>query len=380
MSVFRYIKNTLKPGHAYEPLIEVRVFKDAILHNLKQYQSQYPNVKFAPVLKSNAYGHGAALVAKVLDKEDIAFFMVDSFYEALVLRREEIRSEILILGYATMEQMNSSKLKNTSFAIIDLSQLENISKSLDKPVRFHLKIDTGMHRQGILHKDLDRAISLIKSNPNIILEGACSHFADADGQDEANTLKQIEIWNEVSGRLKQEFPQIKHLHISNTAGAAYLPQINANTARLGLGLYGFNTSPRKDMNLQPAMEVASVITSIKSIPQGEKVGYNATYTAERQTVVATVPVGYNEGLDPRLSNKGFMLVGGKPCPIIGRISMNMCSIDITDVVGAKLEDEVIVISRNPQDPNSVDNIVKSCGGSRYEVPVRIAQHLRRVIT
>lgn len=380
MNVFRFLKNILKPGRTYEPLIEVRVFKDAILHNLRQYQSQYPNVKFAPVLKSNAYGHGAALVAKILDKEDVAFFMVDSFYEALVLRRAEVQSKILILGYATIEQINGSNLKETSFSIIDLAQLENIAKSLIRPTHFHLKIDTGMHRQGILPQDLRKALGLIKSNPMIILEGACSHFADADSADESTTRKQIEIWNQSVKELRSHFPQIKHLHASNTAGAAYLPEVDANVARLGLGLYGFDTSPRKAMNLQPAMEVVSVITSIKSIPQGEKVGYNGTYTAQRQTKVATVPVGYNEGLDPRLSNKGFVLVHGTACPIVGRISMNMCSIDITEAGEVNLEDEVVVLSHNAEDLNSVDSIAKTCGVSRYEVPVRIAQHLRRVIT
>jgi alanine racemase len=363
----------------YQPLIEVRIFKDALLNNLHQFQKTYPKFKFAPVLKSNAYGYGLVQVAKIFDKQPIAFFTVDSFFESLVLRREGLKSKILVLGYATMEQINKSRLKDLSFAIIDLQQLKNIANSLSHTTAFHLKIDTGMHRQGILPEDLEQAISLIKSNPKIILEGACSHFADADGADQNFTKTQIQKWNQLSEKLKSQFPTIKYLHLSNTAGAFFLPEIKANVARVGIGLFGFNTSPFSNLKLRPALEMASMITSIKTIPSGEKVGYNITYTAPREVKVATVPVGYNEGVDVRLSNKGFFKLGANFCAIVGKVSMNMCSIDVSDVKNVKLEDEVIVISKNPEDKNSIDNIIKICGSSRYEVPIHIPQHLRRVV-
>jgi len=363
----------------YKPLIEVRVFKQAILDNLHEYQKTYPKVKFAPVLKSNAYGHGLVQVARILDKEDIAFLMVDSFFEALVLKRNSIKSKILVLGYATFEQISQSRLDNTSFTIIDLIQLRTISVSLNRPVKFHLKIDTGMHRQGILPSDLTEAIALIRSNPNIILEGVCSHFADADGEDPSFTEHQIKVWNEIIKTIKVQFTNIRYFHISNTAGANYLSGIDVNTARLGIGLYGFNTSKFSQIELKPALELTTIITSIKTVPSGAKVGYNNTYTAEKSMKIATIPVGYNEGLDIRLSNKGFVKVNGCFCMIIGRISMNMCSIDVTDVPNLSLEDEVEIISRNPADKNSIENIIRTCSASRYEVPVRIPQHLRRII-
>jgi alanine racemase len=364
---------------SYKPLIEVRVFKDNILHNLSEYQTHYPRVKFAPVLKSNAYGHGLVPVAKILDNENIAFLTVDSFFEALVLRREAIKSRILILGYATIEQITKSRLDKTSFTIIDLEQLRNISNSLTRPVSFHLKIDTGMHRQGILPVDLTEAIQLIKNNSNIILEGVCSHFADADGFDSSNTQTQIKTWNKITESIKPQFSTIKYFHISNTAGAYYLPDINVNVGRVGIGLYGFNTAKVNQLNLKPALELTTIITGVKTIPKGAKVGYNNTYTAEKEIKIATIPVGYNEGLDTRLSNQGFVKINNIFCPIIGRISMNMSSIDVTDVRDIALEDEVVVISKNPADKNSIENIIKICASSRYEAPVRIPQHLRRII-
>lgn len=373
------LRKLFKPRLNYKPLIEVQIFKDAILHNLHEFQKTYPNFKFAPVLKSNAYGHGLVPVAKILDQEDVAFLTVDSFYEALTLRQEGIKSKILVLGYATLEQINKSQLKDVSFTIIDLEQLHQVAEFLTRRVKFHLKIDTGMHRQGILPADLPEAIKLIKSNANVVLEGACSHFADADGADQSFTKQQVKIWNEIAEKLKQQFSGLKYLHLSNTAGAFYLPEIQANVARLGIGLYGFNASPYKQLDLQPALQIVSFVTSVKTIPPGEKVGYNITYQTQKETKVATVPVGYNEGLDLRLSNKGFVKIKNQFCPIVGRISMNMCSVDVSQVPDVKLEDEVIVISKNPADKNSIVNINKLCGTSIYEIPVHIPAHLRRII-
>lgn len=367
------------PRVDYQPLIEVRIFKDALLHNLHTFQKTYPNFKFAPVLKSNAYGHGLVNVAKILDQQAIAFFMVDSFFEAYVLKREGIKNKILVLGYASLEQINKNKSNDISFAIIDLQQLKNIAASLKHQTRFHLKIDTGMHRQGILPEDLAEAIRLIKSNGKIVLEGACSHFADADGVDPGYTKGQIAAWNQIVKSLKKEFPGLEYLHLSNTAGATFLPEIEANVARIGIGLYGFNNSPRQHLNLRPALEMASIVTSIKTIPKGAKVGYNTTYEAPQETKIATVPVGYNEGVDVRLSNKGFLKVKGVFCPIVGRVSMNMCSINVSQVPDVKLEDEVIVISSNSLDKNSIDSIVNLAGTGRYEIPIHIPQHLRRIV-
>jgi len=380
MGIISKIFNRMRSPHInYQPLIEVRVFKDAILHNLHEYQKKYPKVKFAPVLKSNAYGHGLVEVAKILDKEDTAFFMVDSFYEALILRRADIKTKILILGYCRPKQLLENTLGNVSFGIMDLEVLKNLAAKAKKNINIHLKIDTGMHRQGILLAQVEEAIRLIKSNKNIFLEGVCSHFADADSQDQEFTKAQIVEWNKAVKIFKQNFPEIAYYHFANTAGTFYSESIDANVCKAGIGLYGINTSPFTEMNLKPVMEVASIISSIKNIPAGDKVGYNITYQAKHAMRVATVPVGYNEGVDRRLSNKGGYKVAGIFCPLAGRVSMNITTIDVTDVPNVKLEDEVIVISHNRTDANSVENIAKMCGCIPYEVLVHLPSNLRRVV-
>ncbi len=329
----KILQKISEPRIEYQPLIEVRVFKDALLHNLSQYQKKYSRLKFAPVLKSNAYGHGLIPAAKILDVQALPFFMVDSFYEALLIRREGVKTKILILGYSRQEQILNNKLKNCSFGIIDFEQLKSIIAKLKRPQSFHLKIDTGMHRQGILIDQVKEAIELIKNNPNFILEGVCSHLADADGETKDFTKGQIAKWNGLVKIFRQEFGQIKYFHASNTAGAAYAAEIDANVSRLGLGLYGINTSEFEKLDLKPALEMVSIISSLKTISAGEKVGYGITFESSRPMIVATVPVGYNEGVDRRLSNKGCFKVGNVFCPLAGRVSMNMSSIDVSERAG-----------------------------------------------
>lgn len=380
MRTIRKIFNRFSsPSVNYQPLIEVRIFKDAILHNLHVFQKKYPALQFAPVLKSNAYGHGLVGVATILDNQRAPFFMVDSFYEALVLRRAGIKTKILILGYNRTEQVLNNKLKECSFGIISFEQLKIISTKLTKRQAFHLKIDTGMHRQGIMPEEIDEAIKLIKANKNFVLEGICTHLADADGADSTGTERQISIWNKSVNIFRKEFSEIKYFHASATAGTHYADKIDANVSRLGIGLYGINPSPFEQIDLHPAMEMVSVISSIKKITPGEKVGYGGTFISSAPTIVATVPVGYNEGVGRRLSNKGYFKIGDIFCPLAGRVSMNMSSIDVTQVPQIKLEDEVIVISANQNDKNSVENIAKICECIPYEVLVHVPQHLRRTV-
>jgi alanine racemase len=378
-NIKKILQKIRSPKVEYQPLIEVRIFKDAILRNLNEYQKTYPNVKFAPVLKSNAYGHGLVEVASILDKKNLPFFMVDSFYEALNLRRQGIKTKILVLGYCREKQLLDNSLENVSFGIIDLEVLKNLSAKAKNKINIHLKIDTGMHRQGILLQDITDAISLIKNNSNLVLEGLCTHFADADGPNPEFTENQIKEWDKVVEIFKKSFSGIKYFHVSNTAGSYYLNKIDANVGRLGVGLYGMEDMPGGKMSLMPALEMVSIISSIKTIGAGEKVGYGITFESSQAMKIATVPVGYYEGIDRRLSGKGSFKIASLFCPIVGRVSMNMTSVDVTSLSDVRLEQEVIVISAKSSDENSVENLAKICGCLQREILVHIPQHLRRII-
>ena len=378
MNIFQRFKNFLRaPRLSYEPLIEVRIFKDAILHNLAEYRRVYPHLAFAPVLKSNAYGHGLVEVAKILDNRQTAFFVVDSFYEAVVLRKENIQSKILIIGYATEGQIFNDNLADSAFAITSLEQLQNIASKLTRPKRFHLKVDTGMARQGVWPEEIEKSIQLIKSNENIILEGSCTHFADAKNTDDSYTREQIAKWNASAQKLKREFPGIKYLHAGSTSGVYYSKDTIGNVGRIGLGLYGLDNAPHSRLSLKPALEIWSVVSLVKNLPAGRKVGYSGTFESSKSMTIASVPVGYNEGVDRRLSNRGSLKIGRAVCPIVGRVSMNMTTIDVSSVPGVKLESKVLILSRNARDGNSLENLARLCDCIPHEILVHIPQYLRR---
>ena len=353
------------------------VFENNLIHNLNEYKRHYPGFSFAPVLKSNAYGHGLVQVAQILKNQDFPFFVVDSLYEAIFLRAKGIRSPLLVIGYTSSENIQNNHVPGVTFVITSLEQLQEIGQKITAEKKFHLKIDTGMHRQGILPKQIETIIKIIRSNDLICLEGICSHFADADGNSEEFTNFQITQWNQTVEKFKKNFEAIKFFHISATAGANYSDRLKGNVIRLGIGLYGINTSPFSRLNLKPALEMRSVISSVKNLGKGDFVGYNITYKVPGESRIATVPVGYFEGVNRRLSNRGFFKIGNFPCPIVGRVSMNITSVDVSLAPGAKLGDSVVVVSSNKDDKNSIENIARLAETIPYEIMVHIPQHLRR---
>lgn len=362
-----------------EPLITVSISKENLLHNLRTYQERYPGLGIVPVLKSNAYGHGLCVVAELLDHAGIEFFMVDSLYEAKQLRRGGIRSRICIMGYVRPEYIADSAVRKTDYAITDIEQLRELAEHAHKAVRIHLKLDTGMHRNGILPKDLDEAVRLIRTNTHIRLVGVCSHLADADNEDIAMSEAQLAIWTAAVAKLDALFPMIEYRHTAATKGVRFSESAPMNVLRVGMGLYGCDTAPNGDLPLKPVLEMRSIITSLRDIPASDTVGYSGTFEAARPSRIATVPTGYYEGVDRGLSGIGSFLVRGRACPIAGRVSMNMTSIDVTDTPEAARGDLVTVISRDPQAANSVQHMARLANTTPYVILAHIPEHLRREV-
>lgn len=379
MIIRRFLRRIRRALAYNDPLITVGISKENLLHNLHTYQQAHPGLRIAPVLKSNAYGHGLAVVAELLDKEDIAFFMVDSLYEARRLRRAGIRSRILVMGYVRPEYIADSSLRKIDYALTDIEQLKDLALHAHKSVRVHLKIDTGMHRQGILPSDLPETVRFVQANPHIRVVGVGTHLADADNSETAFSETQLNVWNEAVRTLEAAFPNIEYRHAAATKGVRFDGTYPMNTARVGMGLYGCDTSPTGDLPLKPVLELRSFVTSIRTIPEGDFVGYNATFRASRPSRIATIPVGYFEGVDRTLSNVGSFMIAGTSCPIAGRVSMNMTSIDVTDVPNVARGDTAIVISRDTKSPNSVQNMAKLANTSPYVILAHIPEHLRRVV-
>lgn len=377
MRLRHIVRHVKKSFSSYSPIIEVLVYKDHLLHNINAYRRAAGNADIAPVIKSNAYGHGLSLVAEILDTQHVPFIVVDSLYEANLLRKEGIRSSILVIGFTPTENIRAAK-RSIAFMVGTIAQLADlVQKRMQAEI--HLKLDTGMHRQGILPEEFDGAIKLLLKDHKLSLEGLCSHLADADGDDPPFTKQQIKVWNDAVKKSRVAFPSLKYWHLAATAGIRFGRDIDANVARLGKGLYGINPTPLWPIDLKPALEVRSVISALRTLTGGEHIGYNGTFETKCEMKVATVPVGYYEGVDRRLSNKGAYLVRGIPCPIVGRVSMNISSIDVSEIPDVKIGESVTIISADLKAPNSVENVAKLCGTISYEVLVRIPAHLSRKV-
>ena len=370
------LKRIFGSKYKYQPLVKVLVFKNRLVGNLRLFQDKFPEIRFAPVLKSNAYGHGLVTVGKILDAEKLPFFVVDSFYEAVVLKNSGVKTKILVIGYSMPEHLAGAKPEEVAFTVVSLGHLEELSKNLRKPALIHLKIDTGMHRQGVLPGQFEQAIDLVKANKNLQVEGVCSHLADADGKDPGFTKSQIVLWNSAVEKFKNAFPAIKYWHLSNSAGTAFTQEIKANVVRLGIALYGFDQSGKMP-GLKPCLAMKTLVTGVKTIEPGDFVGYNITFRADSKMAVATLPVGYFEGVDRRLSGIGFVKIKDQFSKILGRVSMNLTVIDVTGIQDVRVGDEAVVVSGESEDKNSASLIAKECNTIVYDILVRIPQHLRR---
>ncbi len=375
-NLFRKIR---KNRFHYSPLIEVRIDSKRLISNLAVYKSEFPSYEIAPVLKSNAYGHGLVGVASILDARDLPFFVIDSYFEALQLRNEGIKTPLLVIGYTPTETIEQCNLSNVSFTISDTVQYKKLCASLKNQRSFHLKIDTGMHRQGIHYNDLEELLVHASSIKNFYIEGVCTHLADADTHESHVTKRQINLWNACSATVKKILPYVRYFHVSATAGARLSRDIQANVIRLGIGLYGIDPTHTFSDRLEPVLEMRTLISSIRVVQPNEIIGYNGTYTTDNEMIVATIPVGYYEGLDRRLSNKGFCSVNGSMCPIVGRISMNMTTIDVTHIPNVSEGMAVTVFGIDSKATHSIEHAAKICETIPYDLLVHIPQHLRRVI-
>lgn len=365
--MLNYIRKLRRNRRVHKPVITVEIEKAALLENLKAMQDLAPDWLVAPVLKSNAYGHGLTLVAEILKNENIPFFCVDSYPEAEMIRAAGVKTPLLIMGHTPNATIEGNKLKNISFVIFSLEQVRSL-----KGATVHLKFDTGMHRQGIMFSDLDRVFELLKENRGLKIEGAMTHFAESENPDSELTKKQLERWNEIVARFQLAFP-VKYYHCANSGGFGFASQIHANVGRSGIAIYGINPGNLR-IKLRPVLKMKSIISGIREIEAGEQVGYGGTFTAGRKSKIATVPVGYYEGLNRKLSGKGeFMIAGaGGPAPVVGRVSMNISSCDVTDL---RVEPGAAVTVID-----SVEEIARLCETIPYEVLVNIPPHLRRVVT
>lgn len=363
----------------FESLVRVKLSRSALLSNLSVYQSKHPGKRIAPVIKSNAYGHGLIPVARILETADVPFLIVDAYYEAQALREAGIQSPILLLGTTHISNILSDNLQDVTYAILSESQAQELARRADKPLHLHLKVDTGMNRQGISFGSVERVAAIVASNKRLEVSGLCTHLADADGPEPDLTLLQIERWNTLAKRARDLFPGVVKLHVAASAGSFWADRIEADMLRLGMGLYGYHPQPRESLPLRPVMQIEAPVSVIKWLEPGEKVGYNATFEAGERMPIGVVSTGYFSCVDRRLSNCGLFLVNGKECPIVGRVSMNVTTIDLRPAWPVDEGVTAQVISADPEAGNSVGALARLLDTIPYTIVTAVAGALPREI-
>ncbi len=328
------------------------VFLDALRHNLRVVQKHAGASKVWGVLKADGYGHGAPAVARTLERSGIDGFCVALLEEGIELREAGIRTPILVMGgyYGTAHaEVLARKLVPV---VYDIGQVEAFARvvragDVPGPVDVHLKVDTGMSRLGVMPEELPAFIEKLAAFPEIRVTGFMTHLAQADAADDEPTSDQLARFDAASAMLTARglTPQVRHA--ANTA-ALLRGRGLYDAVRPGIALFGVAPSlvgehDPLSRELRPAMRVRTELVAVRDVPAGTGVGYGALFRPARASKIATIPMGYADGLSRQLSNRGFVLVRGKRAPIVGAVSMDMAMIDVTDVPGVSLRDEVVVL-------------------------------------
>lgn len=329
-------------------------------------------------VKANAYGHGIIEISKLLEKFGVDTLCVASFYEALSIRENNIKSNILVLAPITIDEEiiklsieNNISLNVSSKELVDTINL--VGEKLNKKANIHIKVDTGMSRVGVLYKEAVDFIKYVKTLQNVNLVGVFTHLAASDDPNEDKfTMDQInKMW-----QIKNEINDSKIIfHCANSAAILKYPNAYMDAVRAGIIVYGYLAYNIND-KIKPILKLKSHIIHIKTLPKGVSIGYNRTFVTDRETKVATVSVGYGDGYSRSFSNKAYVYINGQRAKIIGRVCMDIMMVDITDIK-AKLYDDVYLYDYNHKETD-VEYLASEIGTISYELLTQISARVKRI--
>jgi alanine racemase len=365
--------------HYRDTWVEINL--DAIEHNVKQFKAKLDaSCRFMAVVKADGYGHGAVGVAQAAIKGGADYLGVAFLDEALQLRHAGITTPVLILGYTAPHYVEPAIKNDITMTLFSEEVLDSVmehAEKLNKKAKIHLKVDTGMGRVGVQTKE--EALKLAKkalSSPWIVLEGIFTHFADADSSDPSYTKQQFANFVEVIDYLRGHEIEIPIKHCCNSAGTMNFPEFHLDMVRVGISLYGLLPSPdvaHQAFHLKQALTFKTKIAAVKRVKRGQAISYGCTYKTEREAIIATIPVGYADGLSRLLSNRGTMTVCGKQVPIVGRVCMDQTMLDVSAISNVQVGDEVTIFG-----DKQIDEVAKLMGTINYEVVCLIGKRVPRV--
>jgi alanine racemase len=360
---------------------------DNLVHNFRVMSDLAgPNVAVMPAVKADAYGHGAVECARALEKAGADWLGVALPEEGMKLRQAGISCRILCLaGFweGQEELLVEMGLTPTITRGELVYPLDRAAGAGGRVINFHLKLDTGMGRLGISPADLDKVLDEVAELKNLRLDGFMTHIAAADEPDKSDfTRKQMKLFADALAIVRDRGHRPAWIHQANSAATMAYPAARGNIVRLGGSIFGIwrdtTDCSSSSADLRPVMSLRTRIILLKTVPPGTSIGYGCTFITTRESRIATLPIGYNDGLRRGLSNRGSVLVRGAHAPIVGRVSMDHAMIDVTDVSDAAVGDEVVVIGRQGGAEIAAEDIAAQIGTISYEVTCGVGDRVPRV--
>ncbi|AEE90681.1 Alanine racemase [Tepidanaerobacter acetatoxydans Re1] len=360
---------------------------DDLRHNLLEIRRiTSTNAKLCAIVKADGYGHGAVEVAQTALSCGAHYLGVAFLDEAVELREKGIKAPILILGFTPENQFDTiieHDITQTVYSLKSAILLSEKALKRKKKAKVHIKLDTGMSRIGFQTdassiSDIRKLFQL----EGLKVEGILTHFAKADEKDRTVTEEQFRIFTEAVNTIEAKDYKIPIKHIANSAGIIEYPNTHLDMVRPGIILYGMYPSDeitKSKIHLKPILSLKTRVAHVKSLPKGKAISYGGTYITERHTIIATLPVGYADGYSRLLSSRAQVLINGQRAPVVGRICMDQCMVDVTDIQGeVKPKDEVTLIGADGSERIEAEDIAKIIGTINYEITCGISKRVPRV--
>ena len=363
----------------HETVLEVNL--SALLNNLNYFRAKLPkNEKIMAMVKAYAYGSGSVEVAKILQYYGVDYLAVAYVDEGIELRDSGINLPIMVMNpeIDSFDTLLRYRLEPEIYCFRMLEAYQRAVSVFELPENknhnFHIKLDTGMHRLGFMPQDISLLTDKLKELKNCRVKSIFSHLAVSDDTSEDNfTHSQIESFNKMSLQISKTLPYPVLKHIANSSAISRFPEAAKDMVRLGIGLYGVSTVASDRNKILTVSTLRTVVSQTREIEKGESVGYGRAFIAKRKTKVATIPIGYADGIMRSLSDKGSFLVNGKRAKIIGKVCMDMCMLDVTDM-DVKSGDSVEIFGEN----NPIEKLAKDANTIPYEILAAISYRVKRL--
>lgn len=366
-------------------LTQVYLHLDRLSHNMRLLQQEVGKRPLWPCIKADAYGHGAEVIARHLLKLGYNTFGVADVGEAVALINSGIKATFVVFSATLPEHSEALVAYDCEPAVCTLEMVQALARDAEKMgkrVSIHLKVDTGMGRIGIYPEQVAEFLAYCRAYPAIHVRGIMSHFPRADEADKTFSNQQIDTFQQVTQSVASHKIEIRHM--ANSAAILDLPTSYFDAARPGIAIYGLR--PSRDIqnphvnDLKPVLEWKSRITFLKEVPTGIGLSYGHIFKTTQPSLIATIPIGYGDGLNRNLSNKIDFLVRGIRCPQVGRITMDMCLINVTALRGhAVLGDEVVIIGKQGEEELTADELAEKQNTINYEIVTAISQRVSRIV-